>query len=251
MPNSFDSMRNGTTYDDRLAAQYAALWAFGYLNGLGHSEGLYRTLGSLAFERLPSDRPLRICDYGCGVGRLSADLAVYFSASHVIGVDSAPPMIHMAREIVCGEGPPISLELDWLGFGRMGIPRLGLSNVSFRCETGESLCDRIAKSGASTGAFDLILASNVLDRVNEPLETLSRLRSILMSNGLLIGSCPFNMTRAADWERLADMPALLEEARRCGFEVELAFDNFTYRELLDARGSYSDYRTCIFVLRRR
>lgn len=61
-----------------------------------------------------------VCDFGCGSGRFVAELAAR-GASHVTGIDIAPQMLKLAREVVAKKGVArkCSFELsdvnDWKG----------------------------------------------------------------------------------------------------------------------------------------
>ncbi|MFG1652186.1 trans-aconitate 2-methyltransferase [Micromonospora sp. NPDC049275] len=49
--------------------------------------------------RVPADRPRTVVDLGCGPGQLTATLAERWPAARVLGLDSAPEMIHRARDL--------------------------------------------------------------------------------------------------------------------------------------------------------
>jgi SAM-dependent methyltransferase len=59
--------------DQNFIDKYVMLWAYGYQNGLGAAEGLYRTINELGFSSLESNGNWHILDVGCGVGRTAAD----------------------------------------------------------------------------------------------------------------------------------------------------------------------------------
>jgi 2-polyprenyl-3-methyl-5-hydroxy-6-metoxy-1,4-benzoquinol methylase len=228
---------------------YAGLWAFGYVNGLGQAEGLYRAVASLAFER----RPLKTCklvlDFGCGVGRMSAVMASFYRDATIIGVDHSAAMIEMAEEIVCNQGAPLTLDLSHLGFGKLALPRLTLPNVEFVRSSGEMFASQWLASNRSR--FNIIVAVNILDRVEYPDKVIQILHELLAPDGIVVGSCPLNWCSAAQWSSVTSAVHFARIFDEAGFLVEFMVDDFVYREILDARGSSSDYRTTVFRLAKR
>jgi len=91
-----DLLHGGKYKDAFFIEKYVALWAYGYLNNFGQSEGLYRTVNELGFCSFDKDIKGKILDIGCGVGRTSSDYAKFFKNSEVIAIDKAPLMIKMA-----------------------------------------------------------------------------------------------------------------------------------------------------------
>ena len=248
---SGDSPTGCMPEDSRYSEQsyvdaYAGLWAFGYANGLGQAEGLYRGIASLAFERQPREKCKLVLDFGCGPGRLSATMAQFYREAQVIGLDRSQMMVDIAKAIVCDSGEPLSLDLSHLGFGTCMLPRLGIPNAKFVCHSDELFRSRWRANTKSR--FDVIVAANVLDRVACPVDDVNTLRELLAPGGILVGSCPLNWRSAEQWASInsaSDLACLFEEA---GFVVDFMVDGFVYRELLDARGSSADYRTCLFRL---
>jgi trans-aconitate 2-methyltransferase len=49
--------------------------------------------------RVPSERPQRVVDLGCGSGELTLSLADRWPTAHVVGIDSSPEMLARAREL--------------------------------------------------------------------------------------------------------------------------------------------------------
>jgi 2-polyprenyl-3-methyl-5-hydroxy-6-metoxy-1,4-benzoquinol methylase len=101
-------------------------------------------------------RPQHILDVGCGVGRVSLELAQRFPDIQITGIDSDRASIDHARRA----GPPANLHF------------LHVSEL----EPQET--------------FDLIIASEVLEHVDQPEEFLLSLRRQLTSNNRLILTVP-------------------------------------------------------------
>jgi len=249
-----DSGRTCLAEDPKYTTQsyidiYAGLWAFGYVNGLGQAEGLYRAVASLAFERRPPETCKLVLDFGCGVGRLSAAMASFYREATVIGVDRSAAMIEMAKAIVSDPGAPLTLDLSRLGFGGITLPRLTLPNVEFVPCSGERFASRWLVSNCSR--FDIIVAANILDRVEYPEKVIQVFHELLAPDGVVVGSCPLNWCSVAQWASLASTAQFTRMFDEAGFLVEFMVDDFVYREVLDARGSSSEYRTSVFRLAKR
>jgi SAM-dependent methyltransferase len=245
-PSRDDSGKTCLAEDPRYATQsyvdiYTGLWAFGYMNGLGQAEGLYRAVASLAFERRAPEACKLVLDFGCGAGRLSAAMASFYRQAKVVGVDRSAAMIDMAKKVVCDDGAPLTLDLSHLGFGEITLPRLTLPNVQFvRC-SGETFANRWVASSRSR--FDIIVAANILDRVEYPEKVVQTFHELLTPDGVVVGSCPLNWCSATQWASIASAVQFTRMFDEAGFLVEFMVDDFVYREVLDARGSSSDYRT--------
>ncbi len=131
--------------------------------------------------------PRRILDVGCGTGSLlTFPLAARYPRLTVVGVDVHRPSIEFARE------------------------HYVLPNLSFAC------LDEIP----SGEVFDLIIASEVIEHVNEPGAFLLFLRSRLAQNGKMVltlpnGYGPFEMASLVeDVLHLSGVYRLLSRAKR-------------------------------------
>jgi SAM-dependent methyltransferase len=63
------------------------------------------SLASLRLCGLPQDRPVTICDYGCGIGRVAAHVAHAVAAgSRLVGIDIMPEFVEFCRTHVRGPG---------------------------------------------------------------------------------------------------------------------------------------------------
>lgn len=107
---------------------------------------------------LPNLRNLSILDVGCGVGTLSLFLAAR-GAKKVLGIDLAPDAIAQAET---------------------ARQALELKNLMFRTE----------KLTTTTGKFDLIIASEIIEHVPEPKKFVSLLAVNLKKGGTLLLTTP-------------------------------------------------------------
>lgn len=222
--------------------KYVALWAYGYHNGIGVSEGLYRTINDLGFSYFDQQGNYRILDIGCGVGRTASDYARFFKKSEVTGIDSSTLMIDMAKKIN-GSNQTVDIDMRRLGFGLFNIQCNQVENVCFKEIDLFSFSQSITKE-----TFDLVTAVNVIDRVEDVKSTVLTVFEIMKPNGVFILSTPQNFSGEQQWLDLSSMESLAQLAKSIGFTVDVQFDRLMYKELLDARGATEEYPTVIMRL---
>jgi SAM-dependent methyltransferase len=111
-----------------------------------------------------SPRDLTICDIGCGSGRFVTALAQR-GARRVVGVDVAPEMLRLARELVARDG------------------------VADRCE----FFNADIEHWTTTERFDLVIAIGFWDYIADPRTRLARIRAV--TTGRFLSAWP----RAGTW----------------------------------------------------
>ncbi len=233
-------------YEDphqRLAERYVALWAFGYeFLRRGDAEGFYRTINELGFSTpLTRDGAHNILEVGCGVGRNVCDYARYYPNALVVGADFSERMLQQAFEVLIGREPGAAIEFDLRGegFGLVSKPALSLQNVFL------AQADALNLPFASA-QFDIVLAPNLIDRLPDPDRFLAEASRVLKPGAYLVLADPFNWVDTPEWWNACTTVRNLE--RLIGghsMHIEVAFDDLIYRELLDARGSYTEWRVAI------
>jgi SAM-dependent methyltransferase len=233
-------------YDPDYAARYAALWTFGYATlHSGRDENLYRTVSSLIAETLTeseSTEPV-VVDAGCGVGRVTGDCAFLFPRSTVLAFDASPPMLSFARSVVSGS-EPIEVMLPAYGFPRLVLRPYANDRPVFSRADVENL-------PLVDGIADLVLSVNIVDRLpHGPEHALHECHRVLRPGGVLIFTDPFNWTEPWLWERYPDSASVLRLIEQTGFVSETWFDDLHYREILDARGSFNEFRTLVVKARK-
>ena len=226
-------------YQPGYASRYAALWAFGHATRhSGLDEPLYRTVSSFVAEALvscTSERPL-IVDAGCGVGRVTGDCARLAPAANILALDASPPMLAFARRVVLGKDA-IDVELPEYGFPRLTIPAYGVDGPAFA----RADVERLPIADASV---DIILSVNIIDRLPRGPELMFReCQRVLKRGGTLIFTDPLNWTEPWLWERYPDAASVLGLMGETGFTIRTSFDDLMYREILDGRGSFDEFRT--------
>lgn len=127
----------------------------------------------------------RVLDLGCAVGRTCFNLASHFDA--VVGVDISHRFIEVANKVK--ENKRIDYDMVKEGdiIERVSAalsPETDTSKVTF------ALGDACHLPSSYQGSFDAVLASNLLDRVPEPLQLLKQIAGALKPGGLLLLSTP-------------------------------------------------------------
>jgi SAM-dependent methyltransferase len=241
------NVKNRLPYDEKYASsffveKYVALWAYGYKNGIGYSEGLYRSINELGFSYLDQNIPYKILDVGCGVGRTTGDYARFFKNAKVLGIDNAKMMIEMARRINCDE-KDISLDMGKLGFGTLSFKGEKIQNVQF---SNIGLGDYYENQ--QRRQFDLITTVNFLDRTLEIKQDIEMIFNLLKQGGLFILSTPLNFSNNKDWDNYGSYCSFLTLIKDVGFTVDIKFDKLIYKEVIDARGATEEYQTVVMRL---
>jgi SAM-dependent methyltransferase len=232
-------------YDPGYAARYAALWAFGYVTlNSGLDEGLYRTVSSLVAEALAGSRNAHpiIVDAGCGVGRVTRDCSLLAWGGTVLAFDASPSMLQIAQRIVQGH-EALDVELASYGFPHLTIPSFGDDGPIFARADVEDL-------PLANACADIVLSINIVDRLpHGPEFALRECHRVLRPGGTLVFADPFNWTETRFWKSYPDSASILRLAAEIGFTIETWFDDLRYREVLDARGAFEEFRTLVMAAR--
>lgn len=153
----------------------------------------------------------RALDLGCAVGRSTFELARH--CAEVIGIDSSQTFIRAA----------VFLKKA----GRMGFDRVEEGVLTTRCmvelpknidrtrarfEVGDAL-----KLRATLGDFDVVLAANLLCRLEDPIQLVLKLPQLVRPGGQLILASPYSWTKD-----FTPMPKWLGGCERDGRKYESA-----------------------------
>ena len=176
---------------DRILAEYLC---FHYPPG--EAEGLPLPGEAMDFARrvveelIDSSAPAtRALDIGCAVGRSAFELARH--SAEVIGIDFSQAFIAAANELkMRGEKAyRVAVEGDQCRAFVATVPaEIERGRVGF--ETGDAMELR-----ADLGAFDIVLAANLVCRLPEPLRFFDRVASLVVPGGQLLLATPFSWLR--------------------------------------------------------
>ncbi|MGG5505353.1 MULTISPECIES: class I SAM-dependent methyltransferase [unclassified Myroides] len=223
---------------------YMALWSYGYLNNYAYSEGLYRTIISLVVSNLEKTNKKKILDVGCGVGRTTFDLAKIYKKSFIIALDESKKMIETAKEINSSSYKGKMISLANRGFKDLKLPSFSFPNIKF-------LCENFERYNFVDNNFDLIVNVNYLDRCGSIEYNIKKFFKILADDGLVVGCSPLNFQNEDSWETYKSVDNLREVIEKTGFEIIDMFDNLVYKEILDARESFEEYKVVCYVLKKK
>lgn len=106
----------------------------------------------------------KILDFGCGDGKISAELARLSKNGTVLGLDVSERMIHLAQIL---------------------FPRYAFPNLEFKTSSSLTFAD-----GSEGEQYDLICAFTVFHLISDPLETLKNLKTHLKASGKLLITVP-------------------------------------------------------------
>nr|WP_244968540.1 5-histidylcysteine sulfoxide synthase [Rosenbergiella australiborealis] len=128
-------------------------------------------------------------DLGCATGRASFELSRYFD--QVTGIDYSARFIDVALQLMTGEGFRYALptEGELVDYRQIRLTDIGITaeqwqKVNF--QQGDACNLKMTH-----GEYDLIFASNLIDRLREPTRFLNSLSSLLKSGGVLMLSSPY------------------------------------------------------------
>lgn len=159
----------------------------------------------------------RALDLGCAVGRSSFELARH--CTEVVGIDSSQSFIRAAVAIKKA--------------GRMGFDRIEEGMLTTRCvvevpgnidrtrvrfEVGDAL-----KLRATLGDFDVVLAANLLCRLQDPIQLVLKFSHLVRAGGQLIVASPYTWSK-----EFTPMPKWLGGYERDGrrFETFVTLQKF-------------------------
>ncbi len=197
-------------------------WKFGPVNALQYP---VRCVVE-CFELDDLDASCRALDVGCAVGRSTLELGLI--CGEAIGIDYSRTFINAARALLEQGEMTYRFRIEGHRTGE-AIARLpeDLEPARIRFEQGDAMHLR-----ADLGAFDAVLAANLICRLTEPRKFLSRCRELVKPGGQLVINTPFTWLedftppetwiggRADTGESLVELVNLLKE----DFELEQTLD---------------------------
>lgn len=176
---------------DALLAQYLAFHYAPRRELLPHRDGPVSAFAfpvrvvseNLDVRRLPRDA--RALDLGCAVGRSSFELARH--CTEVVGIDLSQRFIDAATRLRRRGNVGYRLIEEW----ELTVPAVARVPKSIRRERVAFEVGDATALRADLGSFDVVVISNLLDRLNDPRRCLRRLSSLVRPGGQLIITSPF------------------------------------------------------------
>jgi SAM-dependent methyltransferase len=223
-------------YSEEYAASYAALWAYGADTlRMGGTEGFYAAVSQTVAEGLDGRIPSRIVDVGCGVGRVVRDLA-----TDMVGFEPASAMLNISKRLL-QRGETIGVDLRSRGLPKVKIKGQRLTNVEFVSTEKQLLA--ICKPGSC----DVVISSNVIDRVASVHAHVALLARLLAPRGCLVLATPCNWQTESNWDRFPSFNGLISYVERsCRVRAFKLITDLPYQEVLDGLGAVEAYRVGLY-----
>jgi putative 4-mercaptohistidine N1-methyltranferase len=170
---------------DALVSQYCE---FQYGNEYLGVENFAKVCAQKAIAYSVATPQRRALDLGCATGRASFELAKVFE--HVTGIDYSQAFIDVAREIQ--RDGCIAYTQNGEGVLKqhkeVSLASLGLSAIAEKIEFVQGdACDLMA----NIGEYDLIMATNLIDRLYEPKLFLNTIHTRIKDEGYLVLTSPY------------------------------------------------------------
>jgi 5-histidylcysteine sulfoxide synthase/putative 4-mercaptohistidine N1-methyltranferase len=174
------------TYEtDELVAQYLE---FHYGSEYFNTPNYPQAVVSACLGYIPEPQRQRALDLGCAVGRASFELACYFQA--VDGIDFS------ARFIQCGAKMQemgciryaVPTEGELVEYKECALNDLGLSDSANRVSFSQGDAGNLRQQFTD---YDLVLASNLIDRLPRPESFLNSISARIRPGGLLVLTSPY------------------------------------------------------------
>lgn len=194
-------------------------WPDGPLSALGFPAHCVRE--TFLSDSWPSNA--RALDLGCAVGRSAFELSA--ACREVVGIDASQALIAAAKRLQSTGSVEIDIRMEGSVSHRTRVtcpPGCHPDRVAF--EVGDALQPR-----SDLGAFDLVLAANLLDRVPSPRQFLQVVRTLVVPGGQLVLTSPYTWleeyTPREEWLCSPEEPTVQVLARHLsGFRLARRLD---------------------------
>lgn len=189
---------NTSRYEtDRLVSEYAE---FHYGDEYFGVPNFPRALARLAIDAVGGRPAGKALDIGCAAGRATFELARRFT--HVTGIDFSTSFIRLGIQLLEQGRLRYTLleEGELVSYTERTLAELGLNTTAEKVEFFQG--DACNLKSVFTG-YDLILASNLIDRLYSPARFLESVHERLNPGGLLLIASPYTWlpehTKREDW----------------------------------------------------
>ncbi len=226
-----DAYQNVDAYTGAVA--YA-----GQLLNMGGTEGVYAAISLEILKSLLDCKKPKVLDVGCGVGRTIYDLAGLFKGGTFIGLDRSYQMLRHANQILKSD-KTFEIDLSAQGFSTVKIQGQNYSNAYL--VQGDAL-----NLPFNENSFDCLSHTFLLDRVGSPELALEEAARVLKKNGKLILTSPLNFISPQQWNDKLSPKKVLLLLKNAGFKITKWHDGLPFRQVIDARGNFYEFKT-LFV----
>jgi ubiquinone/menaquinone biosynthesis C-methylase UbiE len=186
---------------------------------------------------------ISILEIGCSVGRWVATLAKRYPKAICWGIDYSYQMLKRANEFWV-KGEAITIDLTEKGFAEKLIKGQELTNLKF----GLAKAENLPFDGNSQ---DLILNSFLIDRLENPTQSLQEMYRVLKPNGKLIVITPLNFQKAEHWKTYFPPIQLANILTKIGFKILDWQEEIIMNEPLDLRGNVVRWQCLGFVVTKK
>lgn len=171
---------------ESLAAFHAALAGRPDLNArVGGADAALAGSLSLASLRqcgLPQDRPVVICDFGCGIGRVAAPVAAALApGSRLVGIDIMPEFVDFCRAHVRADGVASEFHL-------LAAQNEHYARTAERRPAGATAAGHDQLAAALAGTVHFLYAISVFTHLSPPqaADALRLIAAVLAPGGLAV-----------------------------------------------------------------
>jgi SAM-dependent methyltransferase/uncharacterized protein YbaR (Trm112 family) len=154
-------------------------------------------------------------ELGCSVGRVLAELAR--TATWVVGMDLQFAAVRRARRLLAGERLPYCRRMMAREYATAAATGIAASNV-------ELICGNALDPPLVPGAFDRVVAINLLDSIGNPQQLLAVLDGLCAPGGELVIASPYSYQSSILGEHAAIGPAELRARLAGRYRIEDAAD---------------------------
>lgn len=133
-------------------------------------------------------------DIGCATGRASFELARHFE--HVTGMDYSARFIDVALQLTTGEDfrYVVPEEGDLVEYRQVRLKDFAITNE--QAKRIQFVQGDACNMKPQPARYDLVLASNLIDRLRQPARFLQDVTPMLRSGGILVLSSPYTWLEA-------------------------------------------------------
>jgi ubiquinone/menaquinone biosynthesis C-methylase UbiE len=182
-----------------------------------------------------------ILEIGCGLGRLISEVAFKYPKATCYGIDYSLHMLKFAHKMWI-KGEAIEIDGSDMGFHQFTSPSLTLSNLHFAMASASNLPFEDKK-------IDMILASFILDKLDDLEKTIKEAARVLVSSGQLIIISPFNMEKRQMWKTFYPVISFETSLESYGFKLETK-EKMTITEPIDRHGNAIHWKCIAFVYKK-